>query len=809
MRHLLLFCSTVLLLISSCNKEDKKNTSTKDLPQLSLTSSTEKILKDTTKYSPLVDSLRSKFWQVADTEQVILLNELSEYWSDASYQLTKEALHQSEKINYPYGTADALCRLAIYHYRHSAPDSAMTELKKALAMASTSGWDKVSAQAMSLQAEVYRQKGEFDTVHILHDKAIKIAQQISDKTRLSFCNISKAESYRGKSMFEKAFDCYYKAINFASEIGDWNKIATCYNSMGDIYRIKGDYIRSLEYFHKALDLARKNQNKLQIAYGLNSLGDIYHGQKEYKKALEYYNEGVKVALETGNKYRVANMYGNMGTVYQSTGNTDMAFECFDRALKINEENGYYDQASFALYNLGSLWETKGDLNKAEEYYKKALQLSEETENFSQQSDMLFSISELYLKMNKLNEAYTMATKSLEIAQELGLVQNIKNAAKVLSELNALSGNHSAALKMLSLYIAMKDSVSNDENIKQFAAVEYKAKEDKMKAEQIAKEQTFKAEQARKEEELKRQKTIRYAFTIGFGLVLILAIVIYRGLRLNKKQNKIILSQKKEVEHQKELVEEKNKEITDSITYAKRLQEAILPPVKMVKEFFPESFVLYKPKDIIAGDFYWMENIEDTIFFAAADSTGHGVPGAMVSVVCSNALNRAVKEFGLKEPGKILDKTRELVIETFEKSEGDVKDGMDISLISIKRNPNSEHSTISWSGANNPLWYISEGKLNEIKATKQPIGKSDNPQPFTTHEIPHQKGSVFYLLTDGFADQFGGPKGKKFKYKQLEELLLNNSRCSLEEQQRVLDSAFEEWKGHFDQVDDVTVIGIML
>jgi tetratricopeptide (TPR) repeat protein len=610
-------------------------------------------------------------------------------------------------------------------------------------------------------------------------------------------------------MFEKAFDCYYKAINFASEIGDWNKIATCYNSMGDIYRIKGDYIRSLEYFHKALDLARKNQNKLQIAYGLNSLGDIYHGQKEYKKALEYYNEGVKVALETGNKYRVANMYGNMGTVYQSTGNTDMAFECFDRALKINEENGYYDQASFALYNLGSLWETKGDLNKAEEYYKKALQLSEETENFSQQSDMLFSISELYLKMNKLNEAYTMATKSLEIAQELGLVQNIKNAAKVLSELNALRGNHSAALKMLSLYIAMKDSVSNDENIKQFAAVEYKAKEDKMKAEQIAKEQTFKAEQARKEEELKRQKTIRYAFTIGFGLVLILAIVIYRGLRLNKKQNKIILSQKKEVEHQKELVEEKNKEITDSITYAKRLQEAILPPVKMVKEFFPESFVLYKPKDIIAGDFYWMENIEDTIFFAAADSTGHGVPGAMVSVVCSNALNRAVKEFGLKEPGKILDKTRELVIETFEKSEGDVKDGMDISLISIKRNPNSEHSTISWSGANNPLWYISEGKLNEIKATKQPIGKSDNPQPFTTHEIPHQKGSVFYLLTDGFADQFGGPKGKKFKYKQLEELLLNNSRCSLEEQQRVLDSAFEEWKGHFDQVDDVTVIGIML
>ncbi len=262
------------------------------------------------------------------------------------------------------------------------------------------------------------------------------------------------------------------------------------------------------------------------------------------------------------------------------------------------------------------------------------------------------------------------------------------------------GQSKTALDMLKLFIVMKDSMNNEQNIKQFAAVEYKAKEAGLKAEQMAREETNKALQAQKDEELKRQKTIRYAFTIGFGLVLILVIVVFRNLQENKKKNRIITAQKKEVEHQKELVDEKNKEITDSITYAKRLQDAILPPAKMVKEVFPESFILYIPKDIIAGDFYWMEHSGDFTFFAAADSTGHGVPGAMVSVVCSNALNRSLKEFKLTDPGLVLDKARELVLETFAKSEGDVKDGMDISLLWINRKKKS----FTWAGANHPIWY---------------------------------------------------------------------------------------------------------
>ena len=266
----------------------------------------------------------------------------------------------------------------------------------------------------------------------------------------------------------------------------------------------------------------------------------------------------------------------------------------------------------------------------------------------------------------------------------------------------------------------------------------------------------------KDSELNDSKQTIVFFVLVIMVFLILVFFVIRSNYLRKQTNKtlqqqkeIIESQKSEVEAQKHLVEEKQKEIIDSISYAKRLQEAILPPQEFINKHISNNFILYKPKDLVAGDFYWAESIGDLFFIAAADSTGHGVPGAMVSVVCSNALNRTVKEFGLTQTGKILDKTRELVVETFEKSASEVKDGMDISLLCI----DAKNKTITWSGANNALWYIQNNELLIIKPDKQPIGKTENPSPFTTHEIEYNTNMTFYLFTDGFADQFGGEKGK--------------------------------------------------
>ncbi|MBI3135122.1 MAG: SpoIIE family protein phosphatase [Bacteroidetes bacterium] len=388
-----------------------------------------------------------------------------------------------------------------------------------------------------------------------------------------------------------------------------------------------------------------------------------------------------------------------------------------------------------------------------------------------------------------------------------------------------------------------------------------------------------------------------SLTVILSVVLIWIFVRYREYKLVMRQQELeqtVAERTIEIREQKKIVEEKNKEIIDSISYAKRLQDAILPPLKLVREYLNESFILYKPKDIVAGDFYWFESFAEAsdskrpfagasdskhpfagasdskhpfagasdskrpfagasdskhpfagasdskrpfagasdskhpfagasdsgeanstgnsdsrelILFAAADCTGHGVPGAMVSVVCNNSLNRAIREYGITDPGKILDKTRELVIREFEKSSDEVKDGMDISLCSLSLSTR----TLQWAGANNPLWLIRNGtqEICEIKADKQPIGKYSDPLPFTTHTLKLEKGDTLYIFTDGFQDQFGGDKGKKFKASKLKEALLAIQSESMDKQCRLLDQTFELWRGSLEQIDDVCLIGVRL
>jgi hypothetical protein len=307
---------------------------------------------------------------------------------------------------------------------------------------------------------------------------------------------------------------------------------------------------------------------------------------------------------------------------------------------------------------------------------------------------------------------------------------------------------------------------------------------------------------------------------SFGVVLfILAffawnIIFKKSLRKSRESEIKLNDTLQELKSKHEIIEEKNKEITDSINYAKRLQDAILPPKKMIDEFLKDNFILFKPKDIVAGDFYWAEKVGNYFFIAAADCTGHGVPGAMVSVVCSSALNRTVKEFGIVDPGKILDKTTDLVLETFEKSDEDVKDGMDISLLAVAFSARAENESgriiesITWSGANNPLWYFENDELKELKADKQPIGKSDHRKPFTTHSLPLSLSALF-LFTDGYADQFGGEKGKKFKYKPFQDILIQNSSQPMETQKNKLDTVIELWKGDLEQNDDICIIGVRI
>lgn len=615
--------------------------------------------------------------------------------------------------------------------------------------------------------------------------------------------------YTDKDEYDKAIAFYHRALKISEAAGDKKGIAGSCQNLGIIYYNKADYDKALEFYLKAARAMELAGDKRGLAASYNNVANVYYVKDDEDKALKYYltSVAIKQELQDTLNAHYAHMLSNVGLIYTDNSEYDKAMELYLRAQRIREEIGNREGSALSYNAIGSIWDLKGDYAKALDFYLKAVEIQEEIGDSYETSSSCIMIGRLYLKMSKVGESRKWHMKSLELAKEVEAKSNIMEAYEGLMKADSALGNFKGALEHHRLHIAYRDSVHNAESEKKMMQAEmqheYEKKEAIAKAEQQKKDALYQAE-------LGRQTMQRNAFIGGFALMLTLAAVSYRSYRSKKKANTIISMQKEEVEQQKILVEEKNHEILNSITYARRLQEAILPPQKLVSSQLPQSFILYKPKDIVAGDFYWLESLTKAmdsegkiVLFAAADCTGHGVPGAMVSVVCSNALNRTVKEFGITDPGKILDKVRELVIETFEKSENEVKDGMDISLCAL----DMERKMLTWAGANNPLWIVRSGQLLETRADKQPIGKYAEEKPFTTHSMQLQEGDMIYIFTDGYADQFGGPKGKKFKYSQLKELLLSIQQHSMDKQQLILDQTFENWRGDLEQVDDVCIVGV--
>lgn len=807
-KYIFLLSLVFVVFVYSCGNDRSKREGPVT-SKIILSPAIDEVLKDTVKVSPLVDSLKKLFFVSEDSLRLDLLAQLSENWRVYSLPIAQELLRQSKKTNSSYAEGLAYCKLGIYYYRSYNIDSADYFLNKAFELAEKNELPSIRAEALGWTGEVQRRVGNKDTAIFLQNKAQELARSIGSKRVEAFSLMAQGEAYRDIFEFEKAFECYNKCIAIAEEIDDTYKIIICYNSLGDINRVKGNYVKALEYFNKSIVLAKETGNKRPLAYSLNTLGDIYNAQKEFEKALIFYKQAIDIAVEINDQLRVSNIYNSMGMAHQLMGNKDMAIECFNRSIKISEEIGSTDNIALSYSRIGTIKYEEKKYSEALKYFNDAYNLSKETGNAGQMCDDLCDIGECYFALKDFARSKEATQQSLEIAKETELIENTKSAAFLLYKINEVQGNANEALNMLSLYIETKDSLSNEEQVKKFAAVEYEAKEESLKAEQEAKNKMFRAEQLRKEEELKRQKTIRYAFTIGFVLVLVLVILVYRNLRENKRKNKIITEQKKEVEHAKELVEEKHKEITDSINYAERIQRSFLATRELLDTTLKDYFVLFKPKDVVSGDFYWGHQFTNNRFaLVTADSTGHGVPGAIMSLLNITSLEGAAEHYD--QPADILNQTRKTIINRLKKdgsTEGG-KDGMDCSLIVF----NFDETSITYAAANNPVWVVQENgtKLLELAPDKMPVGKHDkDQQPFIQHTVQLRKGDVVYALTDGLPDQFGGPKGKKFMYKRLKELLVSVSQLPMHVQEEKLSEIFTDWKGGLEQVDDVTLIGVRL
>ncbi len=561
-------------------------------------------------------------------------------------------------------------------------------------------------------------------------------------------------------------------------------------SMAFIYREMRDYETTQKFFEKTLEFALLKKDSFGLGVVYNQMGAICTMQKKYENAIDFYNKAIAIYKEMKDEIGILSPYHDIGLAYIGLKQWDKAIATFEFVLKRAAEIKSFYYASGAHSNLSNVYKNLKNYPKALEHALLSKKYVQITGNVSNYSIIYTQIAEIYNFMGNYKEAYN----------------NLERA-----------------------YI-LDDSIFNDKKSKQIAEMQTKYETEKKEIE-ISKQKLI----------IENEKFKNTGLIAGFGIVLIILGIILYGYKEIRRKNKLLTEQKEEilsintVLHQqkeeiivqaenlqqmneeihsqiealqilKDEIEEKNRNITASITYAKRIQDAILPPKEVINEIFPQNFVLYLPRDIVSGDFYWFRKIENWVIFAAADCTGHGVPGGFMSMLGYAFLNEIIRRKDVRQVNEVLNELRK-EIKTALRQTGkfdEAKDGMDISLCAIDLTTN----ILQFSGAFNPLYLIRENQLIETPADKMPIGIFvKEKSSFTHNEIKIQKNDVIYLFSDGYHSQFGGENGTKLMTKNFKQLLLNIHAQPLDAQRDFLENYFHSWKNKCNQIDDVLVLGI--
>lgn len=546
---------------------------------------------------------------------------------------------------------------------------------------------------------------------------------------------------------------------------DEKGMAECHKILSYCYWRFSDYSMAMDHALRALRFFKILKDLKGEADSLNNLGAVYMFQKDNEKRLDCNMKCLVIRQKLGDASDISGSMNNIGETFLDLKDYDSAKRWFIECLEL--ENAGEDSVAWALHNLGKLYLLEENYVKSEESFLESLEISERNSYFVLTTETLLRLGEFCKERGDNLRSMNYADRAVELSKKTGSREDENAAQLLMAQTKELLGDYIGALEHYKESHRLYSEIHNQTNIQAIKDIQFQHQLEKIRQ---------KAEEA----ELEKIRTIE----------------------LQKAYDQI--------RHQSRLLEERNNEIMESIRYAKRIQEAVLVEKKHVSSHLPEHFIYFRPKDIVSGDFYWAQEKEGFLYVAAADCTGHGVPGGFLTMLGIAFLNEILSQKSLLTPAQILGELRDKFIKELRLQDSS-NDGMDISLVRLEYHQENESNELLWAGANNPLWVVSnEGKkFIELKADKQPIGKSDVQKPFTDTSLQLRKGDLVYLFSDGYHDQFGGENGKKLKKSGFKELILSLSKLSINEQNKSLDQHYENWKGNTDQVDDICVIGLRI
>ncbi len=614
-----------------------------------------------------------------------------------------------------------------------------------------------------------------------------------------------------------------KAQSISEKIGDNNRKTLALQYKGSGYRGKGNLANALKYYKESLTLAEKTGNKQLIARNIINIGTIYYIMGNYEPCLVYYVKALASFQELKNNERIASSLNNIGEVYTRLNKYDSAQYFSEKSLTLAKDFSPTTQTLIWL-NLGEIKFKKQNYTQAKEDLLKAVFFAEKYADKRNLSISYGLLAGIDLETNNLMAAQIQAQKAVKIAEETQIKRPMYLAYQIYSKVLEQNGDFQSALKYKKLFIAYKDSVVSETSKNGLQIFEYEKTQDKIIL--------LKAQQKQENAE---KKLWLFLLLGGFFFTLIIAFFVLRSRKKIQESYQKLSLAKIEIEQQKEelqtsneelyqiqeeiiaqrdLLESKNslleqykQKIGKSIEAAQMIQKATLPPKTKMRELFDEYFVLSRPKDIVSGDFWWANEIDGEKYLIVADCTGHGVSGAMLTMIGSALLDRIIRLMEITKPSEILTTLHEEIKAVLQQDQNKNNEGMDIAI--VHWHYENTNCIISFAAAKRPLYHTFEGKIEKIRGSRRNIGGTTNSiKPFEANNIIISKGSALYLSSDGFADQNDAERNN-FSEKRLIDLLQENQDLPMEEQKEILQIQLTDHMKGTEQRDDILVIGVRL